>query len=163
MTSGGDPVSPLYSARMTGTMGASGYPGMGLHFLPASGSNDQVYNINTAPGGPYTGFQFYAKFGAAGSIAVMGADATTDPNVSGATCTTGGTGASNICNANHVATLAVGTGWTQYQVPFTSMINPTWNNKNPQTSFVTNQAVGIQWQITNPGAFDFSVDDITFY
>ena len=164
MNPGGNALSPLYAARMTGIMGAGGYPGMGCHFLPSDASNfDQIYNITTSPGGPYTGFQFYAKFGTAGTIAVMGADATTDPNTAAPTCANGGTGGTNICNANHVYMVPVTTSWAQYQVAFTSMVNPSWNTNNPQLTFKASQAVGIQWQIGTAGAYDFWVDDISFY
>ncbi len=160
----GDLISPLYCARMTGTMGSGGYPGMGVHFLPSDGAGkDQIYNINTAPGGPYTSFKFYAKFATAGNIAVMGADAGTDPNIAAPTCATGGTGGQSICNANHVVTVAVGTAWAQYTVAFTSMIKPSWNSFNPQATFDAANSIGIQWQISAAGAYDFSVDDITFF
>ncbi len=182
MSPGGDAISPNYCARITGTgmVSASPYPfpTLGLHFLPQipnanagcplGTGNDALYDIDTSPGGPYTGFQFWAKVGAGSQtiVEVMGVDATTDPNIVSQQCSfmnPNNCDTMDWCNANHCYEInGLTTTWVQYQVPFTSIINPAWCTHNPQATFKTSQAVGIQWQFSS-GAFDFSVDDVSFY
>ncbi len=183
MSPGGSPASPGYCARITGTgmHNASPYPfpGMGVHFMPAIPDTsagcppgvgfDQPYNIQTSPGGSYTGFQFYAKVGAGSqtSVQVMGADATTDPNLQTPQCGTNTPGlcdATDWCNANHVKTITVTTSWVIYQVPFAQLVNPSWctHNSHNGGAFDPTESIGIQWQLAT-GNYDFSVDDVSFY
>lgn len=186
MSPGGCPNSPGYCARITGYAMANAspypFPGLGVHLLPAIPDTsagcpagvgyDQSLNISSLG---YTGFSFYAKIGASSptSIQVMGADATTDPDLQVRQCgstVAGSCGAlpTGWCNANHVYTqTGLTTSWNPYQVSFASLINPSWCTHNPQLTFDTTQAIGIQWQIpqssNNQIPYDFSVDDVSFY
>ncbi len=161
--SGGDSISPQSCARITGIMGAGGWPLVDLDFLQLSGGYDQLYNAKNSPGGPYTGIQFYAKVGSGSvtTVYVEMPDATTDPNISSPNC-------GSWCNADHGAIVNLTTAWAPYQVSFSNMTNP-WGS-NPATTVDPTQVVGIRWQIhtggwpqVDSGAYDLWVDDVNFY
>ncbi len=174
------PVNDLpgatYAARMTGIMGANGYPGMGVHFLPADSCGyDQPYNIQASQtSGPYTGIQFYAKVGSDGqdsTVQVVIPDSTTDPNIRNPICN------SSYCNGNKsdLVDLAASFNpwgefydtWMLIQCPFTSFTPPSWANSNPVKTLQTNEAIGVQFQVnsnsTANGYFDIWIDTLSFY
>jgi hypothetical protein len=155
----GETCQNPYAAAITGTMGTGGYPGIGFTFLPQSGGYDQLYDIDTAPGGPYQGIQFYAMSGTGNAtIAVEVPDANTDKNLPGATCTS----YTNVCSAFPQTVISITGSWVFYQTSFASMAPPSWGENTVRT-LDTAAAAKIQFQAQNPGAYSLWVDDVSFY
>ena len=112
-----------FAAAISGTMGTGGYPLVGCTFHPQLGAYDQLYDIDTAPGGPYQGIQFYAMSGTGNTtIAVEMPDVNTDKNLPGASCTS----YTNICDAFPQTVISITGSWALYQTSFASMAPPSW-------------------------------------
>jgi hypothetical protein len=124
--------------------------GMGVNFnAPPSGVRNS-YNA-----GAYVGVTFWALGSGTISFSVPNRD--TDP--AGGVCADGGRGA---C-FDHFQTpilLNVAT-WTQYTVLFSSLRQKGFGYA-PPGGFDKTAVYGIQWGVTTGGAFDFSIDDVSF-
>jgi hypothetical protein len=137
-------------------MGIGGYPIVGFEFLPGSGGYVQTYDIQTSPGNPYTGVQFWAMGGSSPiTVEVEMPDASTNSGIQNPTCTT-------ACGAYCRAPVTISGGWTLYQVPFSSMFG-TVTGGNQNTTVDTTTATGVEWLETTPGPFTLLLDDISFY
>ena len=98
----------------------------------------------------YTGIKFWAK--GSGYLEVLGQMPSTEPTKYGGTC------AATSCYGNgYVITTSLSSTWTQLTVPFTYL---TGGYSSP---FMPSSIWSIEFLPYENGAFDFWIDDITFY
>lgn len=140
-TGGGLPESK-YSARLSGTLTASGtnpYAGVGF----ALSNPKTPFDLSYA-----TGVQFWAK--GPGKVRFKMPDINTDPV--GDRCTD--------CYNDFGVDLYLSDRWERYTIPFDALEQqPGWGDRAPHVA--SGAIFAVQWQFTTPGAaFDFSFDDV---
>lgn len=150
-TAGGH--SPLFSAETNGTAFTTWGAGMGFDFNNTA-KKSCVYNASA-----YTGIKFWAK-GNVALKAMVKIPATTQSTSDSGTCT-----ATAMCEDHYTLTPtpALTTTWTQYTITFadaTSFAQAGWGVKVP---FDKSNIIAMQFQINMGVAFDFAVDDVTFF
>jgi hypothetical protein len=76
--------------------------------------------------------------------------------------TDGGTcmGTSAQCGDDFGTPIAAGSGWQQYQIPFSSLKQEGWGIK---TTFDAGTVLGVQFQVGVKVTFDIWIDNIGFY
>jgi endoglucanase len=138
-----------HAARMMGKIASAGQPlfaGMGFSFLDPKAPYDAT---------AYTGVAFYAKSGpgAVASVRLKVPDSDTDPE--GKTCTE--------CFNDFGADLTLTDQWKKYTVPFATMKQMEgWGAPRPP-SINKAKVLGVQWQVSTPGAsYDVWVDNVQF-
>jgi hypothetical protein len=74
----------------------------------------------------------------------------------------------NSCYGDgEVKMVAASTAWTQYKIPFSSLVPAGFGNP-PGTPFPSGQIYSIEWHVTIPatgpvGAWDVWLDDLSLY
>jgi Carbohydrate binding domain (family 11) len=122
--------------------------GSGMGFdLNNSGTAKHAYSV-----AGFTGLAFWAH-GTPASIRVNVLTTETTPTASGGTCTL-------TCSDNYGATLDLGSGWVQYVVPFTSLMQQGWGTP---VAFDPTAVLSVQFQVTQNNTFDVWIDDIGLY
>jgi hypothetical protein len=150
--------SPLFSAETSSTTGFTIYgAGMGFDFNNTA-KKSCPYNASV-----YTGIKFWAK-GNTSIRAMIKIPSTTQSTSDSGTCVAPATAATGcLCECeNHFGITQVLTAdWVQYSLPFATITqDPTWGK---QVTFDKTSLIAMQFQVGKGAAFDFSVDDVTFY
>jgi hypothetical protein len=158
MLPGGGHCGSAYWAHTSGNALFTSFgAGMGFDFNNVAGAST-VYNASA-----YTGISFWAK-GTPGIRAMIKIPATTVSTSPGGTCVAPATVTpACLCECeNHFAINPMLTGdWAQYMLPFAAIKqDPTWGK---QVTFDKTKILAVQFQVVKMVAFDFSVDDVTFY
>lgn len=142
-TAGGH--SPKFSAHTSGTAFTVFGAGVGLDFNNRA-ATPCVYN-----GAAYAGITFWAK-GTVAIKAMVKIPATTAV-VSGGTCAA-------MCEDHYFIKGMLSAAWTQYTIDFATITQEGWGATAP---FDKTKLLGLQFQVGVGMAFDFAIDDITFY
>jgi hypothetical protein len=155
-TAGGH--SPLFCAETSSTTGFTSYgAGMGFDFNNTA-KKSCPYNASV-----YTGIKFWAK-GNTSIRAMIKIPATTQSTSDSGTCiapATAATGCLCECENHFGITQVLTADWAQYTLPFATITqDPTWGK---QVTFDKTSILAVQFQVGKGAAFDFSVDDVTFY
>jgi hypothetical protein len=127
--------------------------------LAASLNSPSATQRGALNGAGLTGVKFWGKI--AGPIELQVPNVNTDP--AGGKCTTG----TSQCADNGKTILAPSAAWTQYMIPFSSLMGAGFGN-SPGVPFLSGQIYSIEWHVTIPatgpvGPWDIWVDDLSFY
>ena len=150
-TAGGSTATPLFAATTSGPAFTVYGAGMGFDFNNTS-KKSCPYNASV-----YTGIKFWAKANTTGvSLKAMIKIPATSSAADGGTCAT-------ACSDHFFLKPApvLTTTWTEYTLPFASIAQEGFGT--PPATFDKANLLGVQFQVPVGVAFDFSVDDITFY
>ena len=150
-TAGGH--SPLFAAHTSGTAFTTWGAGMGFDFNNTA-AKSCVYNATV-----YSGIKFWAK-GNVAIKAMVKIPGTTISTADSGTCTVAA-----MCEDHYFLQPKpiLSDAWTQYTMDFasaTTFAQEGWGTKVP---FDKANIIAVQFQVGMGVAFDFSVDDITFY
>jgi hypothetical protein len=156
-TAPGSTATPMFAAITSGPAFTKYGAGMGFDFNNTA-AKSCPYNASA-----YTGIKFWAKANA-GNMALMALTAmikipaTTPSTSSSGTCTA-------MCEDHYSLKPApvLTTTWTQYTITFASATTFGQNNFGTPVAFDKSKIIAMQFQVAKDFAFDFSVDDITFY
>lgn len=144
-----------FSAKTSGPAFTVYGAGMGFDFNNTM-MKSCVYNASA-----YTGIKFWAMAAAPVTIKAMVKIAATTAALTGGTCVATVTAA---CDNHYALTPApaLTTSWTEYTMPFAALSqDKTWGVQVP--TFDKMSVIGMQFQVDKGVAFDFSIDDLTFY
>ena len=137
-----------HALRSTGVLAKRGevFAGLGLHFTESK----RPYDASA-----YKGISFHAKRGAPyhAFFRLRVPDVNTDP--AGGICT--------YCFNDFGFNLELTEEWQRFVAPFDALEQESgWGEPRPE-AIDTSQLMGVQWQVTSPGAmFDVWIDDVEF-
>jgi len=154
-TAPGSTASPMFAATTSGPAFTIYGAGMGFDF------NNTAMKSCPYDASAYTGIKFWAKANA-GNMATMALKAmikipaTTPSTSDGGACAT-------KCEDHFYLKPApvLTTTWTQYSMPFASIAQDGFGT--PVSAFDKAHILAMQFQVAMGVAFNFSIDDITFY
>jgi len=150
-TAGGH--SMMFSAHTSGTAFTTWGAGMGFDFNNTA-AKSCVYNASV-----YSGIKFWAK-GNVAIKAMIKIPATTPSTSDSGTCT-----ATGMCEDHYFLQPKpiLSDAWTQYTIDFSSTTTFGQEGWGVKVPFDKTNIIAVQFQVGMGVAFDFSVDDITFY
>jgi len=157
-TNPGSAASPLYAATTSGTVFTNYGAGMGFDF------NNTAAKSCPYDASAYAGIKFWAKANA-GNMAAMTLSVMV--KIPGTTSiATGGTCAA-MCDDHYSLKPPppLTETWTQYTITFATAATTTFgqNSFGPVVPFDKSQILAMQFQVTKNVAFNFSIDDVTFF
>ncbi|MEI9940064.1 MAG: hypothetical protein WDO69_22820 [Pseudomonadota bacterium] len=157
-TAPGSTLSPLFAATTSGPAFTSYGAGMGFDF------NNTAAKSCPYDASAYAGIKFYAKANA-GNMAAMTLKAMLKIPAT-TSVATGGTCAA-MCDDHYSLQPppVLTTTWTQYTITFAAAATATFaqNNFGTVVPFDKSKILAMQFQVAQNVAFDFSIDDITFF
>lgn len=146
--------SPLFSAKTTGPAFTLWGAGMGFDF------NNVAMKSCPYDASAYQGIKFWAKGNIALKAMITIPTTTQQAGTNSGTCTTAAK-----CEDHYALTpkpLLTDT-WTQFTIDFASAATFAQEGWGVKVPFEKNRILAVQFQVPANAAFDFSVDDLTFY
>jgi len=150
-TAPGSTASPKFAATTSGPKFTMWGAGMGFDFHSVA-SKSCPYDASA-----YTGIKFWAKSNTAALSlkSMIKIPATTSTTAEGGTCP-----ATAKCEDHFSITSTLTTAWAEYKMPFATIAQEKFGT--PAT-FTPKSLLAVQFQVAMGVAFDFSIDDISFY
>jgi hypothetical protein len=123
--------------------------GMGFDF------NNRAMKSCPYDASPYTGIKFWAKANTAAVMikAMIKIPATTPTTADSGTCAA-------MCEDHYNTKPMLTTAWAQYTMAFATI---TQDGFGPKVTFDKTKILAMQFQVSENTAFNYSIDDITFY
>jgi hypothetical protein len=148
---GGYPAASKFAATTSGPAFTMWGAGIGFHFSEA-GSTLCAYNAAA-----YSGIKFWAK-----STAPLKAMVQTSATTMAASLTDTSATCVAKCNDHYFLAVPVTAAWTQFTIDFaaTTFKQEGWGTA---VLFDKTKLIGMQFQVGMGAAFDFSIDQVTFY
>lgn len=149
---GGYPATSKYAATTSGPAFTQWGAGIGFHFNEGANSTLCTYNA-----GAYSGIKFWAKSSSALKAMVQTSATTKAASLTdtAATCVTN-------CDDHFFLAVPISATWTQFTIDFaaTTFRQEGWGTA---ATFDKTKLIGMQFQVAKATAFDFSIDEVTFY
>jgi len=145
MIPGGNGMS-LLAAHTNGSGFSNWGAGMGFDLNNDGVNPKKTYNVSA-----FAGITFWAKGSPMIRFKVL--VAATVPPAQGGTCMSN-------CGDSHGMNIGLSQSWTQYTVPFSSLAQEGWGTA---AVFNTSTVLSVQFSVGPNAAFDFWIDDISFY
>ncbi len=143
--------STLFSANTSGPMFTTWGAGLGFDFNNTA-KKSCVYNATA-----YSGIKFWAM-GNVAIAAMVKIPATTQSTSDSGTCTT-----TAMCEDHYAINEVLASAWTQYTITFADATTFKQAGWGVPVAFDKTNIIAMQFQVAKGAAFNFSIDDITFF